>query len=100
MNSDITIDIKDNAFARQFEAKTAEGMVTVEYSLHEKKMFLTKINTADNQFDDELITEVLKHIMQNAIERKLKIVPTHPKIVAFFKKNSIYKELLPTGIRL
>jgi hypothetical protein len=38
--------------------------------------------------------------MAIAIERKLKVVPILPKIVVFFKKNPIYKELLPPGIRI
>lgn len=100
MESAAIIEIKDNTFARQFETTTEKGLVTVEYSFQEKKIFLTKINTPDS-FDDELfISNLLKEIMAIAIERKLKVVPILPKIVVFFKKNPIYKELLPPGIRL
>ncbi|WP_338407923.1 N-acetyltransferase, partial [uncultured Flavobacterium sp.] len=89
------MEIKDNAFARQFETITKQGLVTVEYSFQEKKIFLTKINVPD-LFDDEIfISNLLKNIMAIAIERKLKVVPILPKIVVFFKKNPIYKELLP-----
>jgi hypothetical protein len=38
--------------------------------------------------------------MEINIEKKLRVVPIHPKIVAFFKKNPKYKELLPPGIRI
>ena len=100
MESSIIIEIKDNAFARQFETITKKGLVTVEYSFQEKKIFLTKINVPD-LFDDELfINNLLKEIMAIAIARKLKVVPILPKIVVFFKKNPVYKELLPPGIRL
>lgn len=100
MESAAIIEIKDNTFARQFETTTEKGLVTVEYSFQEKKIFLTKINTPDS-FDDELfISNLLKEIMAIAIERKLKVVPILPKIVVFFKKNPVYKELLPPGIRL
>ena len=100
MESAAIIEIKDNTFARQFETTTEKGLVTVEYSFQEKKIFLTKINTPDS-FDDELfISNLLKEIMAIAIERKLKVVPILPKIVIFFKKNPVYKELLPPGIRL
>lgn len=95
-----TIEIKDNAFARQFETITAEGLVTVEYSFQEKKIFLTKIKTPESFNDEEFISIFLKNIMEIAIERKLKVVPILPKIVLFIKKNPIYKELLPPGIRL
>lgn len=96
----ISIEIKDNTFSRQFEAMTAKGLVSVEYSFQEKKIFLTKINTPDLFDDEEFISNFLKNIMELSIEKKLKVVPILPKIVTFFKKNPIYKELLPPGIRL
>ena len=100
MESAVIIEIKDNTFARQFETITEKGLIIVEYSFQEKKIFLTKINVPD-LFDDEIfISNLLKTIMSIAIERKLKVVPILPKIVVFFKKNPIYKELLPPGIRL
>jgi DNA-binding transcriptional regulator YhcF (GntR family) len=100
MESAVTIDIKDNTFARQFETLSQKGLVTVEYSFQEKKIFLTKINVPDAFDDEEFISNLLKNIMEIAIERKLKVVPILPRIVVFFKKNPAYKELLPQGIRL
>ena len=100
MESSIKMEIKDNAFARQFETAVASGMVSVEYSFQEKKIFLTKINAPEQFEDEEFISNFLKNIMEIAIEKKLKVVPILPKIVSFFKKNPIYKELLPPGIRL
>jgi hypothetical protein len=96
----ISIEIKDNAFSRQFEAMTDKGLVSVEYSFQDKKIFLTKINAPDSFDDEEFISNFLKNIMELSIEKKLKVVPILPKIVVFFKKNPIYKELLPPGIRL
>ena len=100
MEDSVIIEIKDNAFARQFETIVEKGLVTVEYSFQEKKIFLTKINVPDLFDDEEFICNLLKNIMALAIERKLKVVPILPKIVVFFKKNPVYKELLPPGIRL
>ena len=100
MEAILKLEIKDNAFARQFETKVESGIVSVEYSFQEKKIFLTKINTPEGFNDEEFISNFLKNIMETAIEKKLKVVPILPKIVAFIKKNPIYKELLPPGIRL
>jgi hypothetical protein len=94
------MEIKDNTFARQFETIVTEGLVSIEYSFQEKKVFLTKINTPEGFDNEEFISNFLKNIMEIAIERKIKVVPILPKIVVFFKKNPIYKELLPPGIRL
>ncbi|WP_255510523.1 GNAT family N-acetyltransferase [Flavobacterium sp. GSA192] len=95
-----TIEIKDNAFARQFETTTAEGLITVEYSFQERKIFLTKINSPEEFKNEEFIDNLIKTILDNAIEQRLKVVPTYPRIVQFFKKNPSYKELLPPGIRI
>ncbi|SCY65309.1 hypothetical protein SAMN02927903_01927 [Flavobacterium caeni] len=100
MEETMTMDIKDNAFARQFEISVAAGLITVEYSFQEKKIFLTRINTPDNFDDDAFINDLLKNIMEIAYERKLKVVPIFPKIAAFFRKNATYKDLLPPGIKL
>ena len=100
MNGLTPIEIKDNTFARQFETTVQEGLVSVEYSFQEKKIFLTKINVPESYENEEFITNFLKNIMEIAIERKFKVVPILPKIVVFFKKNPVYKELLPPGIRL
>ena len=96
----MTMDIKDNTFARQFEISVNEGLISVEYSFQEKKIFLTRINKPDNFTDDEFLNDLLKNIMEIAYERKLKVVPIFPKIAAFFRKNTIYRDLLPPGIKL
>lgn len=100
MEAAITMEIKDNAFARQFETIVSEGLISVEYSFQEKKIFLTKINTPDAFNDEEFINELLKNIMNIAYERKLRVVPILPKIAMFFRKNSVYKDLLPPGIKI
>ncbi len=100
MEAAITMEIKDNTFARQFETMVPSGMVSVEYSFQEKKIFLTKINIPDAFSDEEMINDFLKNIMAIAYERKLKVVPILPKIASFFRKNTIYRDLLPPGIKI
>lgn len=95
-----TIEIKDNSFARQFETTIPEGLITVEYSFQERKIFLTKINTPEDFKNEKFIDSLIKTILDNAIEQRLRVVPILPRIVQFFKKNPSYKELLPPGIRL
>jgi predicted GNAT family acetyltransferase len=100
METIATMEIKDNTFARQFEATVSEGMLAVEYSFQEKKIFLTKINTPDSYQNEEAINTLLKNVLDLSSEKNYRVVPIHPKIVAFFKKNPRYKELLPPGIRI
>ena len=94
------MEIKDNTFSRQFETTLNGQLISVEYSFQEKKIFLTRLNVPENFTDEDFISDLLKNIMAIAIERKLKVVPILPKIVLFFKKNPVYRELLPPGIRL
>ena len=94
------MEIKDNAFSRQFETILDGKMISLEYSFQEKKIFLTKIKTPDNFENEAFINDFLKNIMEIAYERKLKVVPILPKIATFFRKNAIYKDLLPPGIKL
>ncbi len=100
MEAQSTMEIKDNTFARQFEITVDEGLVTVEYSFQDRKIFLTKIQTPDTFENPEMINDLLKNIMAIAYERNLKVVPTFPKIALFFRKNPIYRDLLPPGIKI
>ena len=94
------MEIKDNTFSRQFETQVDGKLVTLEYSFQEKKIFLTRLNLPENFENEEFITDFLKNIMAIAVERKLKVVPILPKIATFFRKNPVYKELLPPGIKI
>ena len=94
------IEIKDNTFARQFETLVDGKLISVEYSFQEKKIFLPRITAFEGFDNDVFITNLLKNIMEIAYERKLKVVPILPRIALFFRKNPIYKDLLPPGIKI
>ncbi len=94
------MEIKNNEFSRQYETTVDGHFLSVEYSEQERKIFLTKINVPEDFNDDEAVSDFLKEILDIAEEKRFKVVPTHPKIAAFFRKNPKYKELLPPGIRI
>ena len=100
METHIVMEIKDNKFSRQFETTVEQGMISVEYSFQEKKIFLSKINQPDGYTDEIFIIDFLKQIMEIAYQNKWKVVPIFPKIALFVKKNPIYKDLLPPGIKI
>lgn len=93
------MEIKDNEFSRQFETTVNGHSIKAEYSIQERKLFLTRLY-ADEGIDDTMTTDFLKEIMAIAEEKRLRVVPTHPKITDFFRKNPGYKEMLPPGIRI
>ena len=94
------MEIKDNNFQRQFEATSDGKLVTIEYSNQERKLFLTRIVLPEGFSDEEFVNDMLRQILDEAIGKNLKVVPTFPKIAAFFRKNPKYKELLPPGIKI
>jgi len=94
------MEIKDNEFSRQFETTVDGKMASIEYSVQERKLFLTRVNVPEGVEEDPFVADFIKDILEIAEERRFRVVPTHPKVAAFFRKNPRYKDLLPPGIRL
>lgn len=93
--------INDNEFLRQFEYKTEKGMSKIEYSLQERKIFLTKLIVPETLADDASFKEgFIRNVLDTIQERNLRVVPTSPKIASFLRKHKEYKDLLPVGVRI
>jgi hypothetical protein len=92
------MEIKNNEISRQFELNTEKEKITVEYSIQEKKLFLTRINCTHENKD--LVEYLMKDIMRLVEEKRWRVVPTKPDISIFFKNNPSYKEFLAPGIRI
>ena len=94
------INLENNEFLRQFEVKYKNSLARIEYAEQERKIFLTKIHIQkelkDDKFEEQFIIKVLEFIE----EKKLRVVPTSPKIAGFVRKNKAFKHLLPVGIKL
>ena len=94
------IVINDNEFLRQFEYKTDKGIAKIEYSLQERKIFLTKLIVPETIEDTTFRDLFIKCVLDSLQERNLRVVPTSPKIAGFLRKNKQYKDLLPVGVRI
>jgi predicted GNAT family acetyltransferase len=94
-------DIKDNEFLRQFELHRDGQLARIEYSLQERKIFLTKLDVPD-AIKCKGCTEPFMEAVFNIIkERNIRLVPTCSEITSFVRKNRRkYKELLPVGINI
>ncbi|MFD2541810.1 GNAT family N-acetyltransferase [Lacinutrix gracilariae] len=93
-------ELIDNAFLRQFELKIEDHLAKIEYSLQERKIFLTKIYIPEELFTEDFQNEFIKLVLKNIEDRNISIVPTCPQIVKFFRKNRQYKSMLPVGLRI
>ncbi len=95
-----TAVLKDNEFLRQFELKIEDDLAKVEYSLQERKIFLTKMIVPETLEGEDFENEFIVQILNNIEERNLRVMPTSPKIVKFMRRNRQYKSLLPVGVRI
>ncbi|WKW47587.1 N-acetyltransferase [Myroides sp. JBRI-B21084] len=93
------MEFKNNKLLRQFECKCGDNHIIIEYSIQERKLFLTKLNPNGCQ-DEAVISNFIKSILDLAEEKRLRIVPVNSNIVTFFKKNPSYRELLAAGIKI
>ena len=94
------IELKDNDFLRQFEVNVDGNLAKIEYSLQERKIFLTKMIVPEAINNENFQNGFIKCVFTNIEDRNLKVVPTSPVIAKFIRKNKQYKELLPVGIKL
>ncbi|HLT33292.1 MAG TPA: N-acetyltransferase [Aquaticitalea sp.] len=93
-------ELTDNDFLRQFELKVDDELAKIEYSLQERKIFLTKLIIPDSINSEDFENDFLTLVFENISERNISVVPTSPEIARFIRKNRKYKKMLPVGIRI
>ncbi|MEZ4796287.1 MAG: N-acetyltransferase [Flavobacteriaceae bacterium] len=93
-------ELIDNDFLRQFELKVDDQLAKIEYSLQDRKIFLTKLIVPETIADENFTEDFLKMVMENIQERNISVVPTSPPIAKFIRRNRRYKSMLPVGIRI
>lgn len=93
-------ELVDNDFLRQFELKIDDHFAKIEYSLQERKIFLTKLIVPEALDNEEFKTDFIKSVFENIEDRNLSVVPTSPYIAKFIRRNRQYKKLLPVGVRI
>lgn len=95
-----TTQLIDNDFLRQFELRIDDDLAKIEYSLQDRKIFLTKIELPSNIDNEEFEEEFLTMVFDNIKERNICVVPTSPQIAQFMRRHRQYKRMLPVGIRI
>ena len=94
------VELIDNDFLRQFELKVDDELAIIEYSLQDRKIFLTKLIIPSSAKGETFTEDFLKLVMENIQERNISVVPTSPPIAKFIRKNRRYKSMLPVGVRI
>ena len=94
------LQLVNNEFLRQFEIKIDGCLARIEYAEQERKIFLTKLCIPEEIKDFDFEEIFIRKVFEFIAEKKLKVVPTSPKIASFVRSNKRYKELLPVGVKL
>ena len=99
MEAATAIEVTDNEFLRQFEATFENKMAKMEYSLQERKIFLTKIMMPEGT--EEHMNDFIVAVFNEVKNREISLVPTSPEVAKFMRSNRRkYKKLLPVGINI
>jgi len=94
------MEINDNTFLRQFEAKIGGKLAIIEYAVQERKIFLTKIVVPEIKNKDVFVDEFISSVLEIIRDRNISVVPTVPTITKYIRRNRRFKSLLPVGIRI
>ncbi len=95
-----TAELIDNDFLRQFEMSMDGHLAKIEYSLQERKIFLTKLIVPEEITDDTFKKDFLVAVFEQIGESNLSVMPTCPTIAKFVRGNRKYKRMLPVGVRI
>ena len=90
----------DNTFLRQYELEVDNELAIIEYSLQDRKIFLTTLVIPESVSDNDFTEEFLILVLEDIRDREISVVPTAPTIAKFIRKNRKYKKMLPVGIRI
>jgi predicted GNAT family acetyltransferase len=93
-------ELIDNDFLRQFEIKIDDHLAKIEYSLQERKIFLTKLIIPEEINKEGFSKEFLALVFDQIEGRNLSVMPTCPAIAKFVRSNRKYKRMLPVGVRI
>ncbi|WP_299556202.1 N-acetyltransferase [Seonamhaeicola sp.] len=93
-------ELIDNDFLRQFEIKVDNHLAKIEYSLQERKIFLTKLIIPEEIKSEDFRKEFIAAVFEQIEGRNLSVVPTSPEIAKFVRSNRKYKRMLPVGVRI
>ncbi|GAB1856556.1 hypothetical protein MHTCC0001_13910 [Flavobacteriaceae bacterium MHTCC 0001] len=93
-------ELIDNVFLRQYELNIDGQLAKIEYSLQERKIFLTKLIIPEEINNEEFKKEFLSAVFEQIEDRNLSVMPTCPSIAKFVRSNRKYKRMLPVGVRI
>lgn len=97
----IDFEVTKNEFQRQYETRIDGELLAVEFSEHDRKIFLTKLTMPPQFVDSDVQNQFISKILDGFKDTRIKVMPTSPEIAKFFRRHKLkYKDLLPAGIAI
>ena len=84
--------LTDNTFLRQYELKVNDELAIIEYSLQDRKIFLTKLIIPESASKNTFTEEFLVLVLEDIRDREISVFPTGPIKDKFIRKNRKYKK--------
>ena len=79
------VELTDNEFLRQFEATFEGKMAKMEYSLQDRKIFLTKLDMPEGT--EDRMNDFIIAVFNEVRDREISLVPTSPEVAKFMRSN-------------
>jgi predicted GNAT family acetyltransferase len=95
-----TLPLEDDTEARQLVMRFGEHRARMEYDRDGDRIFLTNLAVPRPLQEQGVADPFAIRVMQWVEERNLKVIPTHPVIKDFLRRNAAWKRLLLKGVEI
>ena len=94
------LSISDNREKHRFEADLGDGSFAIaEYTLPAGKIMFTHTEVPPGHEGKGIASELIRHALDSARERGLKVIPICPFVAAYMRKHSEVQDLLEPAWR-
>ena len=96
-----SLDVRDNAERHRFEIDLGDGSFAfAEYTLPAGKIMFTHTEVPEAHEGKGIGTILIRHALDVARERGLKVIPICPFFAAYMQKNADVQDLLDESWRI
>lgn len=94
------LPLEDDTEARQFVIRIGDHRARMEYDRSSDRIFLTGVNIPKAVVEQGLSDPFIERVLTWVEENSLRLVPTHPAIKDYLRRNTAWQRLLLKGVQL
>ena len=96
----ITLDVRDNPSAKQYEAKVEGATARIEYIKTKDKIYLTHTEVPRALEGKGVGSALVLKTLEDIEEKELTLVPLCPFVALYLKRHPEWKRLVMKGINI